>query len=95
MLYVYKVVCVPTGKVYVGYTNDARRRYRQHKAKAPKRMVGDVLKYVPYEDNFVMDILSVCKSEVEAEVDEERFIKDLRARKGRFGYSKKQLEVSR
>ena len=54
---------MPTGRVYVGQSVDAKKRFTQHGSKPPQRMQADVNDYKPWKDNFVLDIVQSVRSE--------------------------------
>jgi predicted GIY-YIG superfamily endonuclease len=51
-------MCKPTAKVYIGQSEDPRRRFKQHKCTPSKRMARDVATFEPFEDNCDMEVLS-------------------------------------
>ncbi len=58
MYAVYTITCQQNGRMYAGYTNDVHKRWLAHKRSPPTRMQADVMKYVPFDDNFKLHVHS-------------------------------------
>ncbi len=84
---VYQLLCVDTGRVYVGFTSDVRRRYAEHKRSPPPRMREDAASYSPFEEHFALTVLEQgIPTATQAKRRETHYIKALRARTG-AGYN--------
>jgi hypothetical protein len=50
-------------------------------------MKADVAKYSPFVDNFYLEILLGCTTQVQADIDEERMVLQYKSNQREFGYN--------
>ena len=74
------------GCVYVGQTVDLSKRFKQYRARPPKRMQADAAAFKPFDHNFMMHTLETCDSKAAADAAERRHIHLLQSR-GTKGYN--------
>ena len=73
---VYCITCLPTGRRYVGYTEDLQKRIAKHQAQPMPRMVAAVQTYQPWHAHFSVDILQQVHSEAVAQYTEATYIQN-------------------
>jgi group I intron endonuclease len=90
MHYIYRIVNVLDGKIYIGQSNKEIERWRQHKYFArqenPIQYVHRAMKKYGV-DNFVYEIIAVCKTQEDADYIEELVIKQCDSRNKENGYN--------
>ncbi len=59
---IYKITCILTGKIYIGQTNDFKRRWRQHcsaaRSKTPSLRIDAAIKKYKIE-NYIVEIIFI------------------------------------
>lgn len=81
---VYKIVCRPTGRTYVGISVDPEARLAQHMRKPPLRMQGDLS--TCGRKSFYIQTLAGCKDKPDAKFLEKFYIRKFAAT-GPAGYN--------
>lgn len=85
---IYRITCLPNGKVYIGQSSDPQKRFKAHKHTPPTRMSADVAAYKPFSEHFQLDILHASiASKHMANVVEEGCIKEFDACNPAKGYN--------
>ncbi|REH76197.1 hypothetical protein DOS79_03190 [Staphylococcus felis] len=88
---IYKITCVPNGKIYVGCSRDIHRRFCQQITQLKgKRHYNDLFQkdFDRYGDNnFIVETLEIC-SDNELFYKERIWIKKLKSEYEEFGYNK-------
>jgi group I intron endonuclease len=75
MFYVYKITCLPNGKVYIGQTSRSiQRRFSEHYSSKNGSLIHKALRKYG-KDNFVLEELAMCFSEEEVNKTEALAIK--------------------
>jgi hypothetical protein len=46
-IYIYKITCTITGRIYIGQSINPQQRYKQHMQTPPTRMKADIKRYIP------------------------------------------------
>lgn len=88
--YIYKITCIPNGKVYIGQTNNKKRRLGEHKSELRgnrhhcQYMQNAFNKYG--EDNFSFEIIEECKME-DADDRERHWIKLYKSNDKKHGFN--------
>lgn len=81
---VYKITCLSSGKYYIGYSKNVKRRFRAHKTglKCNKHQNQHLqMSYNKYNiENFTFDILHTCNTIDEAKTLELQYLNDINIR---------------
>lgn len=72
--------------MYIGYTNNLKRRIAQHVSKPPRRMLADVKRLGGFRSNFEVEAVHENLRESEAKILESSMIEDLGTRSNK-GYN--------
>lgn len=75
MIYIYKLTCQPTGRVYVGQTVDLQERWRQHSSSPPSRMAADAAAHRPFGKHFLLQVVAEVGSQHSADLTETALIR--------------------
>lgn len=90
MHYLYKILNVINGKVYIGQSNKEKERWRKHKYLArqlsPIQYIHRAMAKHGIE-NFIYEIIAVCITQINANELEAQLIKQYNSRDKIFGYN--------
>jgi hypothetical protein len=73
--------------VWIGQSKSPKRRYTQHASNPPSRVKKDALKYAPFRKNFKLELLFECTTHEQADIIEERYVKEYRSTESKYGYN--------
>lgn len=95
---IYKLVCLPTGKVYVGQSQSLRLRKKSHfaglrKGKATNRYLENAFRKYPSEDQWHFEILETCTPDLFA-LREDYWIRFYKSNNRRYGFNIREAAIS-
>lgn len=91
MHYLYRITNIINNKVYIGQSNKEKDRWRQHKyfGRNPEK-TGQYIHRAMAKygiENFIYEVIAMCKSEEDANEIETMLIKQYNSRDKQFGYN--------